>query len=96
MPNFAALGAAERDLLSSWFGWLQNETLQPFPQMHEDPVRQQIDDVVIKALGLDPEWVATMRRELAREPSVTDGGHGSHLERASSYAEVGETDDTEG
>ena len=95
VPNFAALGAAERDLLSSWFGWLQNETLQPFPQMHEDPVRQQIDDAVVKALGLDPEWVATMRRELAREPSVTDRGHGSHPEKASSNAETEETELTE-
>ena len=74
VPNFAALGAAERDLLSSWFGWLQNETLQPFPQMHEDPVRQQIDDAVIKALGLDPEWVATMRRELRGNPRLLTGG----------------------
>ena len=72
VPNFAALGAAERDLLSSWFGWLQNETLQPFPRMHEDPVRQRIDDAVTQALGLDPDWVATVRRELSREPSVTD------------------------
>ena len=95
VPNFAALGAAERDLLSSWFGWLQNETLQPFPQMHEDPVRQQIDDAVVKALGLDPEWVATMRRELAREPSITDRGHGSHPEKASSNAETEETELTE-
>ena len=95
VPNFAALGAAERDLLSSWFGWLQNETLQPLPQMHEDPVRQQIDDAVVKALGLDPEWVATMRRELAREPSVTDARHGSHPEKASSNAETEETELTE-
>ena len=95
VPNFAALGAAERDLLSSWFGWLQNETLQPLPQMHEDPVRQQIDDAVVKALGLDPEWVATMRRELAREPSVTDRGHGTHPEKASSNAETEETELTE-
>ena len=77
VPNFTSLGAAERDLLSSWFDWLQTETLQPFPRMHEDPVRQQIDDAVCKALGLDHEWVATVRRELAREPSVTDRGHGS-------------------
>ena len=96
VPNFAALGAAERDLLSSWFVWVQNETLQPFPQMHEDPVRQQIDDAVIKALGLDPEWVATIRRELAREPSVTDARHGPYLENASSDVEVEETEVTEG
>ena len=92
VPNFATLGAAERDLLSSWFDWVQNETLQPFPQMHEDPVRQQIDDAVVKALGLDPEWVATMRRELAREPSVTDRGHGTYPEEAFSNAETEETD----
>ena len=72
VPNFAALGGAERDLLSSWFDWLQNDVLQPFPQMRDDPVRKQIDDAVVKALGLDQEWVATIRRELAREPSVTD------------------------
>ena len=58
--------------MTNWFDWLQNESLQPFPQMHEDPVRKQIDDAVITALDFDPDWVATMRRELAREPSITD------------------------
>ena len=72
VPNFTALGAAERDLLSSWFDWLQHEPLQPFPLMADDPVRRQIDDAIIQALGFEPEWVATVRRELAREPSVTD------------------------
>ena len=72
IPNFADLGDAERELLSSWFDRLQNETLQPFPQMPDDAVRQQIDEAVTHALGLDTEWVATIRRELAREPSVTD------------------------
>ena len=46
--------------------------LLPLPMMHEDPVRQQIDEAVTTALGLDAEWVARVRRELAREPSVTD------------------------
>ena len=77
VPDFTTLGAAERDLLSSWFDWLQTETLQPFPRMHEDPVRQQIDDAVAKALDLEHEWVATVRRELAREPSVTDASRES-------------------
>ena len=40
--------------------------------MADDPVRAQIDDAVVQALGLDAEWVARIRRELAREPSVTD------------------------
>ena len=45
---------------------------KPFPQMDVDPARQQIDDVVAQILGLDPEWVDRVRRELTREPSVTD------------------------
>ena len=73
VPNLAELGDAERDLLGGWFDWLANQTLLPFPGMHEDPVRRQIDDAVSQALGLHSEWVATLRRELAREPSVTDG-----------------------
>ena len=72
VPDFGALDADKRDLLSNWFNWLGYETLQPFPLMHEDPVRRQIDDKVIEALGLDAEWVSTIRRELAREPSVTN------------------------
>ena len=76
VPALTALGAAEREMLSSWFDWLQHETLQPFPLMADDPVRAQIDAAVIRALGLDAEWVATLRRELAREPSVTDKGAG--------------------
>ena len=72
VPNFAVLENAERELLSSWFDWLCDETLQPFPQMHNDPVRKQIDDAVAKALNLDQDWVASVRRALAREPSVTN------------------------
>ena len=72
VPNFTTMGEAEREMLSNWFDWLQHETLQPFPLMADDPVRVQIDDAVIQALALDAEWVATIRRELSREPSVTD------------------------
>ena len=86
------MGAVERDLLSSWFGWLQSETLQSFPRMHEDPVRQRIDDAVTQALGLDPEWVATMRRELAREPSVTDGRNGIQSDEGISDDETEEAE----
>ena len=72
VPDFNTLGKAERDMLSNWFDWLQHETLQPFPLIADDPVRAQIDDAVIQALALDADWVATIRRELSREPSVTD------------------------
>ena len=61
-----------RDLLNSWFDWLSSQPLLPLPRMDEDPVRRQIDDVVTKALGIDAEWVSRIRRELAREPSVTN------------------------
>ena len=72
VPDFAALDPGSRDHLICWFDWLRHEELLPLPHMHEDPVRRQIDDAVTEALGLDPEWVATVRRELAREPSVMD------------------------
>ena len=71
-PDLSALVTASRDLMSSWFDRLRDETLLPFPQMHEDPVRHQIDDAVAKALDLDPDWIDAVRRELAREPSITD------------------------
>ena len=70
IPDFTALGENELNLLIGWFDWLQNEPLQPFPNIHEDPVRHQIDDAVVQALGFDGDWVATIRRELAREPSI--------------------------
>ena len=72
VPDFAEVDRGAIDHLAGWFDWLQDETLLPFPQMDADPVRRQIDDVVVKALGIDPEWVATVRREMVREPSVTD------------------------
>ena len=72
VPKFEALSNANRELLDGWFDWLQNDVLLPLPQMNQDPVRHQIDEAVTQALGLDPEWVATVRQNLAREPSVTD------------------------
>ena len=72
VPDFAAMEPTSRDSLSSWFDWLQREELLPLPHMHQDPVRQQIDDAVTNALRLDAEWVTTVRRELAHEPSVMD------------------------
>ena len=71
-PDLGALGTAERDSMSIWYERLRDETLLPFPQIGEDPVRRQIDDAVAKALGLDPDWVEAIRRDLAREPSITD------------------------
>ncbi len=75
MPNFVELESAERGLLTSWFDWLSSQPLLPLPN-GRDPVRRQIDDVVTKALGIDAEWVSRIRRELAREPSVTNARYG--------------------
>ena len=72
VPDFTALGDAELQSLNSWFNWLKEQPLLPFPRMAEDVARRQIDDAIIEALQLDPDWVATVRQELAREPSVTD------------------------
>ena len=72
VPDFRALGEGPRDALAAAFERLKDEPLAPFPMMDEDPVRLAIDEAVTEALGLDPEWVAGIRRELAREPSVTN------------------------
>ena len=76
VPDFTALGDDGLELLSSWFDRLQREPLQPFPLMADDPVRAQVDAAVVRAVGLDAEWVARIRRELSREPSVTDRAAG--------------------
>ena len=72
VPDFTALSDADLQLLTDCFERLQRETLQPFPLVADDPVRAQIDDAISRALRLDAEWLDTIRRELAREPSVTD------------------------
>ena len=72
VPNFTELESVERDFLTNWFDQVSKEPLMSLPRMDEDPVRRQIDDAVSKALGIDPDWVARIRRELAREPSVTN------------------------
>lgn len=72
VPNFTALGEAELQSLNSWFNWLQEHPLLPFPRMAEDSTRHQIDKAIAEALHLDHDWIATIRQELAREPSVTN------------------------
>ena len=72
VPDFRALGEGPRDALAAAFERLKDEPLAPFPMMDEDPVRRAIDEAVTEVLGLDREWVAGIRRELAREPSVTN------------------------
>ncbi len=72
VPDFSVLGKAEKELLTVRFDELRDENLLPFPQMREDPARHRIDDAVSEALALETEWLANIRRELAREPSITN------------------------
>ena len=72
VPNFPALGDGVRDALADAYEALKSELLLPFPQMDEDSIRRQLDDAVVDALDLDPEWVAQIRRALSEEPSVTN------------------------
>ena len=70
VPDFRERVEA-RDALAAAFGRLAGETLAPFPEMADDPVRRELDGAVAAALGLDAEWIARVRAALAREPSVT-------------------------
>ena len=72
VPNFPALGDDVRDALAGAYERLKDETLLPFPQMNEDPIRRRLDDVVTEAFGLDAEWVSQVRRALGEEPSITN------------------------
>ena len=71
VPDFAAIGRDAAEKLAAAYDALAERTLLPLPQMDADPVRRALDDAVCAALGLDAERVATIRRNLAAEPSVT-------------------------
>ena len=71
VPDFAALDRSQVSALAAAYDALCNFTLLPLPQIMEDETRQALDRIVTEALGIQPEVVATIRRELSREPSVT-------------------------
>lgn len=71
VPDFAAISESAVARLAAAYDALAERTLLPLPQMDADPVRRALDDAVCAALGLDGERVATIRRNLAAEPSVT-------------------------
>lgn len=101
VPDLSKLEKAQLDLLDSWFDWLASNPLMPLPRMQEDPVRIQIDDAVTTALGLDPDWVATVRHALAREPSVTNArlpalGADAHQATGSSESQMAFSFENEG
>ena len=71
IPDFAAIGEPAASELATAYDRYADAALLPLPQMNNCPARQALDAAVVAALGLDAEEVSTLRRELAREPSVT-------------------------
>ena len=76
VPDFAALGDAAVARLASAYDAHAGDTLLPLPQLDADPVRRALDEAVVAALGLDGELVASVRRGLGMEPSVTGRRYG--------------------
>ena len=71
VPAFAAMGPEGIALLAAAYDEHSAAVMLPLPQLNACPARQALDAAVVAALGLDAEEVSTLRRELAREPSVT-------------------------
>ena len=94
VPDLDAFPGA-REAMASAFRRLQTRTLRAFPYLDADPSRREVDDAVIAALGLDPERVARIRRDLSREPSITDRRYGVPRENGDDEAEEAEADGAE-
>ena len=61
------------DALSTAFDQYADDTLRPLPDIHVDPVRRALDEVVIKAVpGLPADEIDRWRRSIALEPSVNN------------------------
>ena len=76
VPDFATIGRDAAPVLTAVYDAHAEDTLLPLPQMNDCPVRRALDEAVIATLGLDGEMVATIRRSLAMEPSVTGRRYG--------------------
>ena len=76
VPNFSAIGDAAVAQLAAAYNAHSADMLLPLPQMDSDRVRRALDVEVVSALGLDEETVASIRRSLAAEPSVTGRRYG--------------------
>ncbi len=71
VPDFPALDTWQVKALARAYDTLCDKTLLPLPQMRNCATRKALDRALSAALDLDAELVATIRRELTREPSVT-------------------------
>ena len=71
VPDFAKIGESAVMSLAAAYDQHAESVMLPLPQMNDCPVRKALDDAVCAALAIDGETVATIRRQLAMEPSVT-------------------------
>ena len=71
VPNFPLMSKCKIGTLVSAYDKQSKQALLPLPQMETCDTRKALDRAVVAALELDPEVVSQIRRELAREPSVT-------------------------
>ena len=71
VPDFAKIGDEASVKLAAAYDTLAEKTLLPLPQMDSDPIRRELDNAVCAALRVDEEVAATIRAQLAAEPSVT-------------------------
>ena len=71
VPDFADIGEDAVTQLAAAYDQHAESVMLPLPQMNNCPVRRALDDAVCAALGIGEETVATIRRQLAMEPSVT-------------------------
>ena len=76
VPDFTALNLQAIQTLASAYDAHAQKTLLPLPQMDADPVRAALDAAVCAALGVEAEVIATIRRQLSAEPSITGNRYG--------------------
>jgi hypothetical protein len=61
------LSDGRRDSLLEGYRTLENSALRPLTEIHTDPVRAQIDDLILQSLGI-PWSLAALRELIAAEP----------------------------
>lgn len=76
VPDFKAIGEDAVSALAAAYDRYAEDTLLPLPQMDSCEVRRGLDDAVCDALGLDGEFVGSVRHQLGSEPSVTGVRYG--------------------
>lgn len=72
VPEFTVMDKRPISILTAAYDSLVDSVLLPLRQAENCETRKALDDAVVAALDLDLESIASIRRELAREPSVTN------------------------